>query len=182
MGTIRLQLLKDYAVGSTFIETGSQEGWTFYVAKEHGFDTMYGIELMEEFFVHSVGRFKDETNINIFLGESPDILGSLCPFLSEPSTFWLDAHASGPDIPGGKYGGCPLIQELEAINTSPCKNHVIMIDDVRLFGSHQWDYLEKQKVIDMLYTINPDYKLLYVDGEEDGTFPDDILIATTFKA
>ena len=178
MGTIRLGLLKQYAIGDTFIETGSQEGWTFYVAKEYGFDTMYGIELMEEFFVTSVDKFKDDRNINLLLGESPDILGSLCPFLVEPATFWLDAHASGPSIPGGKYGPCPLIQELEAIATSPCKNHVIMIDDTRLFGTHEWDYLDKQRVIDLLLTINSNYKIVYVDGEEDGTFPNDILIAT----
>jgi len=180
MGTIRLQLLKDYAVGSTFIETGSQEGWTFYVAKDYGFNTMYGIELMEEFFQHSVERFNGEENIHLFLGESPDILTSLCPSLFEPATFWLDAHASGPNIPGGKYGACPLVQELQAINLSPCKDHVIMIDDARLFGTHGWDFLEKQAILDELYKINPNYKIVYADGEEDGTFPDDILIASTF--
>jgi hypothetical protein len=31
-----------------------------------------------------------------------------------------------------------------------------------------------------LYKINPNYKIAYADGEEDGTFPDDILIASTF--
>jgi hypothetical protein len=180
MGTIRLQLLKDYAVGSTFVETGSQEGWTFYTAKDYGFDTMYGIELMEEFFVHSTERFKDESNIHIFFGESPDILSNLCPSLTEPTTFWLDAHASGEDIPGGKYGPCPLVQELEAIATSPCKNHTIMIDDVRLFGTHEWDYIDLQTVIDLILTINSNYKITYADGEEDGTFPNDILIASVY--
>ena len=100
--------------------------------------------------------------------------------LTEPATFWLDAHASGPNIPGGKYGSCPLVQEIEAINLSPCKDHVIMIDDNRLFGSHEWDYLDKQKVIDALYAINPNYKLVYENGEEDGRLPNDILIASTF--
>ncbi len=179
MGTIRLPLLNQYATGNTFVETGSQEGWTFYVAKEYGFNTMYGIELMEEFYITSVEKFKDDKNINLFLGESPDILTELCPFLDQPVTFWLDAHASGPNIPGGKYGGCPLIQELEAIATSPCKDHVIMIDDVRLFGSNEWDYLEKQRVIDLILNINDNYTIVYADGEEDGTFPNDILIATT---
>jgi hypothetical protein len=180
MGTVRLQLFKDYAVGSTFIETGSQYGITFYAAKEYGFDTIYGIELMEEFFVDSMNRFKDDSTIHQFLGESPDILTSLCPFLDKPVTFWLDAHASGPNIPGGKYGRCPLVQELQAINLSPCKNHVIMIDDIRIFGTNEWDFLEKQPVLDELFKINPNYKIAYTDGEEDGTFPNDILIASIF--
>ncbi len=179
MGTIRKSLLEQYAVGDTFVETGSQEGWTFYVAKEYGFGTMYGIELMEKFFIHSTERFKDESNIHIFFGESPDILTGLCPLLTEPATFWLDAHASGPDIPGGKYGPCPLIQELEAIATSPCKDHVIMIDDIRLFGTNEWDYVDQQTIINLLYKINSKYNITYADGEEDGTFPNDILIATT---
>ena len=180
MGTIRLQLLKDYAVGMTFIETGSMEGWTMGIANAHGFKTMHGIELMQKYYDFSVEQFKDNPNIHFYLGESPDVLPMLVENLTEPATFWLDAHASGPDIPGGKYGGCPLVQEIEAINLSPCKDHVIMIDDTRLFGSHEWDYLDKQKVIDALYAINPNYKLVYEDGEEDGRLPNDILIASTF--
>jgi len=180
MGTIRLQLLKDYAVGDTFIETGSMEGWTMHVALEHGFKTMHGIELMKKYYDFSINLLKDHDNIHFHLGESPDILPKIVENLTEPATFWLDAHASGPSIPGGKYGGCPLVQELEAINLSPCKDHVIMIDDTRLFGTHEWDYLERQKVIGALYAINPNYTLTYADGEEDGTLPNDILIASTF--
>ena len=150
------------------------------IANAHGFKTMHGIELMQKYYDFSVEQFKDNPNIHFYLGESPDVLPMLVENLTEPATFWLDAHASGPNIPGGKYGGCPLVQEIEAINLSPCKDHVIMIDDTRLFGSHEWDYLDKQKVIDALYAINPNYKLVYEDGEEDGRLPNDILIASTF--
>lgn len=180
MGTIRLQLLNDYAVGTTFIETGSMEGWTMHTALEYGFETMHGIELMQKYYDFSVDLLKNHNNIHLWLGESPDILPKIVENLTEPATFWLDAHASGPSIPGGKYGGCPLVQEIEAISLSPCKDHVIMIDDTRLLGTHEWDYLDKQKVIDALYAINPNYKIVYADGEEDGTLPNDILIASTF--
>jgi hypothetical protein len=180
MGNIRLYLLNQYAVGNTFIETGSMEGWTMDIAAAHGFEVMHGIELMQKYYDFSIEKQKDNPNVHFWLGESPDILPELVKNLSTPATFWLDAHASGPNIPGGKYGGCPLVQELEAIMLSPCKDHVIMIDDARLFGTHEWDYLDKQKVIDTLYNINPNYKIVYVDGAEDGTFPNDILIASTF--
>ena len=102
----------------------------------------------------------------------------MCPSLIESATFWLDAHASGPNLPGGKYGGCPLLQELNAINLSPCKDHVLFIDDVRLFGTHEWDFLLKEKVIEAIFNINPNYQISYIDGHEDGTFPNDILVAT----
>lgn len=180
MGTIRLQLLKDYAVGSTFIETGSMEGWTMNTALEYGFEVMHGVEIMKEYYDHSVNFLSAYPNVYFYLGESPDILPRLVKNLTEPATFWLDAHASGPDIPGGKYGSCPLLQELEAIKLSPCKNHVLMIDDTRLFGTHEWDFLEKQTVLDEIFKINPNYKIVYAGGEEDGTFPNDILIASTF--
>jgi hypothetical protein len=180
MGTVRYSLLADYAKGNIFIETGCQEGWTFYPAKQFEFTKMYGIELMPSFYDISVARFAGDDSISIIKGESPDVLRELCPTINEQVTFWLDAHASGPDIPGGKYGPCPLIQEIEAIALSPYKDHVIMIDDIRLFGTQEWDYIDRQTVIDLLLSINCNYKIVYADGEEDGTFPNDILIASTF--
>lgn len=46
--------------------------------------------------------------------------------------FWLDAHWSGGDT-YGEEDECPLIEELEIIFDYPDKNHVILIDDARLF-------------------------------------------------
>lgn len=177
MGTVTLPKLKKWAQGSIFIETGSQEGWTMLEAKKYGFKEMHGIELKSEFYEFSKNLLKDLSNVKLWLGESPDVLKEICPNLTEQATFWLDAHASGPNIPGGKYGGCPLLEELEAINLSPYKNHVLMIDDIRLFGSAEWDYLYKQPVIDAIYRINMNYQLAYIDGEDDGTFSNDILVA-----
>ena len=163
MGALNLKYLKTYATGNTFIETGSWSGWTLVIAKNFGFTDIYGIELHPDWVQYTKDRFKDDPTIKILAGESPDVLRELCPTLTEP---------------GGKYGGCPLVQELEAINLSPCKDHTLFIDDVRLFGNHEWDFLEKEKVIEAIYNINPNYKLSYVDGMEDGTFPNDILVAT----
>ena len=178
MGTIRSSLLEKYAVGNTFVETGCQEGWTFYTALDFGFEEIYGIELHPDLCYITAQKFIDNENVYVMLGESPDILAKICPELTEPATFWLDAHVSGPDMPGGKYGPCPLLLELEAIKTSPCKDHVILIDDIRLMNTYEWDYLDKQEVINALLDINPNYQITYEDGEEDGTLPNDILIAS----
>lgn len=179
MGTIRLSLLQQYAVGEIFIETGSMEGWTMNVAADYGFKTMYGIELAKKYYDYSIELQKDKNNVYFILGESPDVLPDLVKDLTSPSTFWLDAHASGENIPGGKYGRCPLVQELEAIAQSPCKEHVLMIDDIRLCDTPEWDHIKLTDIIEAIYKINPNYKIVYADGEEDGTFPNDILIATT---
>ena len=178
MGILNLNYLKTFGKGNTFVETGSLAGVTLLTAKDFGFTNIYGIELHPDWVLHCMDRFKNNSDIAILAGESPDVLRELCPTLTEQATFWLDAHASGPKLPGGKYGWCPLVQELEAINLSPCKDHVLFIDDVRLFGDHEWDFLPKEKVIEAIYNINPNYKLSYIDGMEDGTFPNDILVAT----
>ena len=178
MGNLNLKYLKTFGKGNNFVETGSLAGWTLVLAKDFGFTNIYGIELHPNWVEHCKDRFKTDSDITILAGESPDVLRELCPTLTEQATFWLDAHASGSDLPGGKYGGCPLVQEIEAINLSPCKDHTIFVDDIRLFGSTEWDFLTKEKVIQAIYNIKPNYKISYIDGMEDGTFPNDILVAT----
>ena len=146
-------------------------------ATKYGFESMHGIELDPVFYNFSLKLLENNNKVHFYLGESPDILKELCPSLTEQATFWLDAHASGPNILGGKYGGCPLLQELDAIALSPCKDHVLMIDDIRLFGCTEWDGLTKEAVIEAIYNINKSYTIVYIDGEDDGSFPNDILVA-----
>lgn len=177
MGTLTLSKLQQWAKGDTFIETGSCKGYTMFVADTYGFKAMHGIELKVEFYNESLEVLKDYHNVKIWLGESPDILPYIVAQLDTRATFWLDAHSSGPNIPGGKYGGCPLVQELNAISKSPCKEHVILIDDIRLLGTSEWDFLPKQNVINAIYEINPNYKLSYIDGDDYGNFPNDVLVA-----
>jgi hypothetical protein len=76
-------------------------------------------------------------------------------------------------VPGGRYGGSPLIQELQAIGEHHIKNHIIIIDDVRLFGSEEWSGLQKEQVIDSILNINYKYRITYIDGH----IPGDIMIA-----
>jgi hypothetical protein len=73
-----------------------------------------------------------------------------------------------------------LVKEIEAIAQSPCKEHVLIIDDIRLFDTFDWDFVSKDSVLEAIYKINPNYKLAYADGEETGELPNDILIASVF--
>ena len=149
----------------------------FRSVQGYGFTKVFGIELNEGLFNICKDNTKELENVTVYLGESPDILQMLCSNLNEHATFWLDAHVSGESMPGGKYGASPLLHELDAINLSSCKEHVIIIDDIRLLDTAEWEYLKKQDVINKLYEINSNYNMVYVDGHDDGRFPDDILIA-----
>jgi len=102
----------------------------------------------------------------MLLGSSVDLLPGIVESLDAPATFWLDAHPIDDSM-----SFCPLYKELEIIKESAVENHVIMIDDVRMFGS--WLDVDEQKVKEKLLDINPDYKITY----EDGHIPNDIMVA-----
>jgi hypothetical protein len=171
--------LEKYKIGNIFIETGTYLGETVRMVRDSKlFDSIYSIELNDELYRHNVKTFEKDENVHIFLGESPDKIREIIGlYKDQPMTFWLDAHASGP-VSGGKYGGSPLVEEIEAIfQTSNVKNHTIFIDDRRLFMSPEWDYLSEERVMELLKQSNPDFKFEYFDGE----IPQDVIVAYVEK-
>lgn len=183
MGRLNFDYFDKYAKGDTFVETGAMNGWTANLAKSYGFNKVYSVELQPDLYEQCLSNYPDDNVIKFSCGESPDFLLDLVKDFTEPVTFWLDAHRSGSDgiMPGSpKYGPCPLVEELQAIATSPCKNHVLIIDDIRLFGTHEWGYVKKDDVLNEIYKINPDYKIIYLDGDEEGNLPKDIMLVSTF--
>lgn len=183
MPQLTIDHLNRFSKKLNFIETGTYKGDTVQTAIEYGFKNIHSIEIEPNLFKESSTRFKDNTNVNIWNGDSPDILRNhIVPNLKEQATFWLDAHRSmALQTPGSdKYGRCPLLHELDAIAESSIKDHVIIADDVRLFGTIGWDYLKKEDYIEKLMRINPNYTLVYLDGgfSFGRQFPEkDILVA-----
>lgn len=113
-----------------FIETGTFNGGTCSWASEH-FKKVITIENSKVIHERTSKKYKDLTNIEFLFGHSLEHLKDIVEQLSEPSIFWLDAHWSG----GETYGindECPLIEELKIINSSKI-NHIILIDDARMF-------------------------------------------------
>jgi len=91
----------------------------------------------------------------IVTGDSADILQQLCPFLPVPTTFYLDAHREGYN---------PLLLELSAIAGSPHhERHTILIDDVRMFGREEWQYIGASDIFELLRRINPNYRYCYIN-------------------
>lgn len=177
---LKEEYIHKYSNGKTFVETGTYRGQTVeLVRRTRKFEKIISIELNDELWSKADKYFKSEPHIDIRHGDSVDHMVKICEALKEadePATFWLDAHASGP-LSGGKTGPSPLVQELEAIRDTGRNDHTIFIDDLRLFGSPEWDYLDSSTIYKLLKEINPDYKLRYLDGEKEK----DVLCATVVE-
>ena len=173
---LSLDYLNRYAVGDTFIETGTYRGDTVWLALEcPRFKNVWSTELNKELYDIACETFKHKEQVHIWNADSVDALREiLFEIVPGTCTFWLDAHASGP-LPGGKSGGTPVLDELRLIRDTGIKDHTIFIDDRRLFGSAEWSYVTEAQALEVLKEINPDYRILHLDG----FIEKDILCATT---
>lgn len=167
------EYLSFYSNGDIFVETGTFKGDTVNLALEAGFNRVYSCELNVELFNNCVKRFENNINVTIIHGDSIDALDIILKQITGPATFWLDAHASGPLL-GGRSGGSPVIDELQLIQSHPCKEHTIFIDDKRLFGSAEWSFVQEKDALQILNNINPEYKIHFLDGHA----PRDVICAT----
>ena len=159
------EVLKKYLT-ATFIETGTNIGHGVQAALEAGFQKVVSIDADLGMWQHSVRRFSSEKRVDILLSDSPTMLRILCPQLKDPCTFFLDAHSDEQN---------PLLGELAAIGTSPCKTHTILIDDVRMFGTVQcWREITGDRIVRAVQDINPNYVF---SREDTPNGRDDLLVA-----
>ena len=128
-----LQSLKDdYKEYPIFIETGTYYGETINVM-EPLFDKLHTIEIKPEFYNFHINNYKGN-KINFHLGDSSKVLFNLLPSIKDKSIFFLDGHWSALDTGKGDKD-CPLYEELNVIMSTYKQKGIIIIDDVRLFGS-----------------------------------------------
>ncbi len=126
-----LYLQKKYAIHA-FVETGTFQGGTTLWASDH-FSNVVTIENSRPLFDKAVKKFEAIDNVKCLYGDSRVHLLDLVKTLSAPAVFWLDSHWCGADS-YGEDDQCPLIEEIEIINSSS-ERHLIFIDDARLFLS-----------------------------------------------
>ena len=112
------------------VETGTYLGDTLYGVAPY-FEQLYSIELSQYYYHFAQKRFNKFDKINLLQGDSGKVLKELVPKLKSPALFWLDGHYSGGLTAKGDKE-CPVYEELNSIFLSPY-NHVIFIDDARLF-------------------------------------------------
>lgn len=167
--------LEKYGAGDVFIETGTYLGQTVdMILSFDKYKKIYTIELNGKLYSDAIIKYAEEKRVECLQGDSAERLTKIVKKLNKPATFWLDAHASGP-LAGGKSGGSPVLDELDIIASSKIKDHTIIIDDCRLFGSEEWSYVKKEDAVQKIMSINPDYKIHYLDGQ----IRNDVLWATT---
>lgn len=155
-----------------FVETGTYAGDGVQNALQAQFQEIYSIELSPYHYQCSSDRFRTHSNVHLFLGNSAYTLSSVLKEIDAPATFWLDSHYSSGTTARGETN-TPILAELEAIRLHPIKTHTILIDDVRLFGTIEFDYIELNEIIAKLFEINPNYRISF----EDGHVQKDVLVA-----
>jgi len=142
---IKRTILRNYARKyecATFVETGTYLGDTTYALK-NTFKKLISIELDQNLYNRAFERFKHNPHIIILQGDSATVLPSVIATVSSPALFWLDGHYSGENT-GHSGLETPIMAELELIFNHPIKNHVILIDDARLFlGARDYPTLEE---------------------------------------
>lgn len=156
-----------------FVETGSYYGEGIQRAIDAGFSCIYSIELAEPLYQYCKKRFASNPNVHLVLGDSAYVLSMVLEKIDAPATFWLDGHYSWGETARGETNS-PILKELEAIANHPIKNHTILIDDIRCCGTDDFDFVERDQIIQAIMKINPAYQIHF----ENGHMPGDILVAT----
>jgi hypothetical protein len=125
------------------------------------FDLIHTIELDEGLWRKASEKFASVPHVRVTLGDSGLILSTLLANIREQCLFWLDGHFCGPGT-GGIDNGIPIVKELHAIGAHGRNDHVILIDDARLFNG-QNGYPAVYQIIDLCKKINPDYTIKVID-------------------
>lgn len=123
------------------VETGTFLGDTVSYFKDK-FVHVYSIELSKELAEKAVKRFEGQSNITILQGDSGEVLNTLLTKFNEPVLFWLDGHYSSEFFLNGEFiktaraeKDTPIEKELDLLLSSTSQ-HIILIDDARLFNGN----------------------------------------------
>ena len=117
-----------------FIETGSFEGYGMQRALDAGFEEIYSCELMERHYNFCMNRFKDNNNVNLYLGSSEDFLPEIMNEIDERFVLWLDAHGGYAGVAGEPMKQY-LPREMDCLveYSDKFKDSIIMVDDINYF-------------------------------------------------
>lgn len=152
---------------SMFVETGTYLGDTTKVAAAL-FAHVHSVEVSNDLYEWTTQQLQSYSNIQLYRDHSVFFLDRLCStYQAEAGTmlFWLDAHYSGGITTLYQDVLTPIVDELEVLARHNMRDAVIMIDDIRCFGSLYQEqtiaahpgYPSIQKVCTVLKTINPNY-------------------------
>lgn len=165
------QLVEIFNV-DTFFETGTYLAQTTYNTIPY-FKTIVSVELHDELFTIASKKLAPHNNVQCYHGKSPEVIKKVAPTIEGSILFWLDAHYSGEGTAiSGNNQEVPeaitaIREELKAIEEAQISDCVILIDDIRGFGTEIngqlflgcWAYPTLQEVQQQLLRINPNFEL-----------------------
>ena len=182
------QLRRQYKCKHYF-ETGMwdpvQTDISSWKAVESDFETVHCIELRKDFVDKAEILFNDHIKDGKYFVYNDDSVNmykylNKHPFFNNEKTiFFLDAHVDNGNIHNFSKK-CPLFEELSAISELDFKEHIILIDDMRIITNpFPWgetsygniDFLDAIKR--QILNINSDYNFKTLDGHVQ----DDVLCA-----
>jgi len=130
-----LELMDKFDI-KNFIETGTHIGLTARWASLH-FETVSTIERNAYYYQKAKSMLKSCPNVALYLGDSSDILRHVLRKTNNGlALVWLDAHWSRDLVYEKPEVICPVLRELEILRKDG-RNHVIIVDDARLFGNKE---------------------------------------------
>ena len=163
---LTLNTLKMFKRGNVFVETGTLHGDGISKALAAGFRKIYSIDIDPGMVEPAKKLFAKNPEVEIILGDTKRVMGDVLSKINEQCTFWLDAHWDMGPVCGEVI--CPLYDELNFIKNHPIKNHLILIDDMRIVGNghHHWGKtVQKDSIVAMIKQINSGYSIAYTDGD-----------------
>jgi hypothetical protein len=131
-----------------FVETGTYQGDTI-MEMSNFFKKLYTIELSDELYEKFQSREYDKNKVKSILGDSSEVMGQVIGELNGPTVFFLDGHYSSCGTAKG-VKDVPLYEELESITNLFIYECIIIIDDLRLFGTYKtedWSEISKDKLL-----------------------------------
>ena len=139
---------------SVLVETGTYLG-DMVGAQENNFKRIISIELDQHLYERAKRKFRKKSNITIYHGDSSKVLPQILTTITENAIFWLDGHyCAGFTAKGDKE--TPIYEELEVIFQDSIHDHILLIDDARLFTGGR-DYPTIKELSDFIRGKNKDY-------------------------
>ncbi|MEM2772756.1 MAG: hypothetical protein QXR88_02810 [Candidatus Pacearchaeota archaeon] len=159
----KVELIKKIAKQKNFkifVETGTYLGDTIDQIK-YEFREIFSIEIDKKLADYAAKRFRSFKHIKIINGDSRLELPKIIENINEPILFWLDAHYSGGIT--AKSDKNPLLYELEYILDNWKCGSLILIDDVRLFGTDEWPTMDEIK--NLISKFNSRFKTVIINND-----------------
>lgn len=136
-------ILSSRVNSGVFVETGTALGVTTKFMSDH-FDMVYSVEFNDDLYWSAFQQLHEVPNVRLIRGDSAEYLHKIDYLIPIRSTFFLDAHSvDDPDVALAGSGYTPIHQELEAVLN--IKQHVVLVDDSRLFDGVVYPTLQEVK-------------------------------------